>query len=241
MGIRKIEDEIDLKEAMRKKAAELKLKEMKAKASVENLTKESLDQMAKNHGVLLALNPGLKEEVKYLQKKYNISSSKIIKEQIKEEDVFGGIFSKIDDDKLGMLAYQRVLLRKDEIGIGLLPLSEVFDLVNTGELKGEIDIKDVLKAMQTLEKRGVIEEVKKLESGVVMIQFFPIQYTDDQVKIIELVKSKEQGFITLEDVIDELDWTQDRAFRALKSLEESGLAKFQENIIKGKRWFFPSL
>jgi len=241
LGIRKIEDEIDLKEAMRKKAAELKLKEMKAKASVENLTKKSLDQMAKNHGVLLALNPDLKEEVKYLQKKYNIPSSKIIKEQIKEEDVFGGIFSKIDNDKLGMLAYQRVLLRKDEIGIGLLPLSEVFDLVNTRELKGEIDIKDVLKAMQTLEKRGVIEEVKKLESGVVMVQFFPIQYTDDQVKIIELVKSKEQGFITLEDVIDELDWTQDRAFRALKSLEESGLAKFQENIIKGKRWFFPSL
>ncbi|TXT61710.1 MAG: hypothetical protein BAJALOKI3v1_750021 [Promethearchaeota archaeon] len=241
MGIRKIEDEIDLKEAMRKKAAELKLKEMKAKASVENLTKESLDQMAKNHGVLLALNPDLKEEVKYLQEKYNIPSSKIIKEQIKEKDVFGGIFNKIDDDKLGMLAYQRVLLRKDEIGVGLLPLSEVYDLVNTGELKGEIDIKDVLKAMQTLEKRGVIEEVKKLETGVVMVQFFPIQYTDDQVKIIELVKSKEQGFITLEDVIDDLDWTQDRALRALQSLEESGLAKFQENIIKGKRWFFPSL
>ncbi|MBD3210980.1 MAG: hypothetical protein GF311_00080 [Candidatus Lokiarchaeota archaeon] len=241
MGIRKIEDEIDLKEAMRKKAAELKLKEMKAKASVENLTKESLDQMAKNHGVLLALNPDLKEEVKYLQEKYNIPSSKIIKEQIKEKDVFGGIFNKIDDDKLGMLAYQRVLLRKDEIGVGLLPLSEVYDLVNTGELKGEIDIKDVLKAMQTLEKRGVIEEVKKLDSGVIMVQFFPIQYTDDQVKIIELVKSKEQGFITLEDVIDDLDWTQDRALRALQSLEESGLAKFQENIIKGKRWFFPSL
>jgi hypothetical protein len=241
LGIRKIEDEIDLKEAMRKKAAELKLKEMKAKASVENLTKESLDQMAKNHGVLLALNPDLKEEVKYLQEKYNIPSSKIIKEQIKEKDVFGGIFNKIDDDKLGMLAYQRVLLRKDEIGVGLLPLSEVYDLVNTGELKGEIDIKDVLKAMQTLEKRGVIEEVKKLDTGVVMVQFFPIQYTDDQVKIIELVKSKEQGFITLEDVIDDLDWTQDRALRALQSLEESGLAKFQENIIKGKRWFFPSL
>lgn len=241
MGIRKIEDEIDLKEAMRKKAAELKLKEMKAKASVENLTKETLDQMAKKHGVLLALNPDLKEEVKYLQKKYNIPSSKIIKEQIKESEVMGGILNRIDGDKLGMLAYQRVLLRKDEIGVGLIPLSEVFDLVNTGELKGEIDIKDVLKAMRTLEKRGVIEDVKKLDSGVVMIQFFPIQYTDDQMNIIELVKSKDQGFISLEDVIDELDWTQDRALRALESLEESGLAKFQENIIKGKRWFFPSL
>ncbi|MFO7797286.1 MAG: hypothetical protein R6W84_14165 [Promethearchaeia archaeon] len=226
---------------MRKKAAELKLKEMRAKASVKNLTKENLDEMAKKHGVLLALNPDLKEEVKYLQKKYSIPSSKIIKEEIEEKDVMGGRFNRIDYDKLGMLAYQRVLLRKDEIGVGLLPLSEVFDLVNTGELKGEIEIKDVYKAMVNLEKSGVIEEVQKLESGVIMAQFFPIQYTDDQVKIIEIVKSHGEGFISLEDVIDELDWTQDRALKALKSLEDGGLAKFRENILKGKQWFFPSL
>ncbi|MGM0470487.1 MAG: hypothetical protein ACQERB_17025, partial [Promethearchaeati archaeon] len=68
-----------------------------------------------------------------------------------------------------------------------------------------------------------------------------IQYTDDQVKIIEIVKSHGEGFISLEDVIDELDWTQDRALKALKSLEDGGLAKFRENILKGKQWFFPSL
>ena len=38
MGIRKIEDEIDLKEAMKKKAAELQIKDLQAKASVENFT-----------------------------------------------------------------------------------------------------------------------------------------------------------------------------------------------------------
>ena len=42
MGIRKIEDEIDLKEAMKKKAAELKIKDMEAKASVEKFTKDKL-------------------------------------------------------------------------------------------------------------------------------------------------------------------------------------------------------
>ncbi|MBD3194141.1 MAG: hypothetical protein GF317_03740 [Candidatus Lokiarchaeota archaeon] len=240
MGIRKIEDDISLKEAMRKKAAELKLKEMKAKASVDNLTKNKLNEMAKRHGVLLALNPDLKEEVKYLQEKYNIPSSKILKEQITENHVLSKRFNRIDHDKLGMLAYQRVLMRKEEIGVGLLPLSEVYDLVNTGTLKEEIDIKDVLKAMENLEKRGVIQDVKQLDSGVVMIQFFPIEYTDDQIKIIELVREKGQGFIVLEEIIDGLDWNQDRALRALKTLEESGLAKFQENIIKGKRWFFPS-
>lgn len=239
MGLRKIDDEISLREAMKKKGAELRLKEMQAKASVENLTKERLKEMAKEHGVLIALNPELKEQVRYLQEKFNIPSSKIITEQINEEDVLSKMFSRIDHEKLGMLAYQRVLIRKEEIGVGLVPLSEIYDLVNTGELKGEVDIKDVKKAMEKLLDNNVIEDVKELDSGVIMVQFFPIEYTEDQVKVIDL--AKEKGFLSLEEVCSNLGWTQDRALRALKSLEKSGLAKFRESILKGKQWFFPSI
>ena len=60
MGIRKIEDEIDLREAMKKKAAELKIKDIEAKAATENFTKERLNELAKRHGVILALTPELK-------------------------------------------------------------------------------------------------------------------------------------------------------------------------------------
>ncbi|MEJ2249779.1 MAG: hypothetical protein P8Y97_08975 [Candidatus Lokiarchaeota archaeon] len=95
--------------------------------------------------------------------------------------------------------------------------------------------------MKKLQKNGVIEDVKELDSGVIMVQFFPIQYTEDQVKIINLVKEKGQGVISLEDVIKGLDWPQDRALRALKTLEDSGLAKFRESILKGKNWYFPSI
>ncbi len=238
MGIRKIEDEIDLKAAMRKRAAEIKIKEIKAKASVENLTKERLRELAKRHGVILALTPELKNEVKMLQKKYNISSSKIMTEQIIEHDVLKK-FSKINHEKLGMLAYQRILMRKDEIGVGLLPLSEVFELINTGILKGNVEIKDVIKAMKLLKKKKVIEDVKKLESGAVMIQFFPIQYTDDQVRVMEVAKKSD--YLTIEKVCLEFSWSQDRTIKVLKTLEDSGLAKFSESLLKGKQWFFPSL
>ena len=78
MGIRKIEDEIDLREAMKKKAAELKIKDIQAKAETEKFTKEKLKDLAKKHGVILALTPELKGEVKYLQKQYNIPTAKII-------------------------------------------------------------------------------------------------------------------------------------------------------------------
>ncbi|MFX1418022.1 MAG: hypothetical protein ACFE9N_03770 [Promethearchaeota archaeon] len=237
MGIRKIEDEIDLKEAMKKKAAELKIKDMEAKASIEKFTKEQLRDLAKKHGVLLALTPELRQEVKELQKKYNIPSSKIITEQITEHDVLRK-FSKIDYQKLGMLAYQRVLMSKEETG-GIIPLSEVFELVNTGILKGNLEVKDVEKALKLMKKTRVIEDLIQLDSGVIMVRFFPIQYTDDESKVVEL--AKEKGVLTLEDVCADLAWSQDRAIRALESLERTGIAKFRENILTGKQWYFPSL
>ncbi|MHA1344585.1 MAG: hypothetical protein ACTSQG_11400 [Promethearchaeota archaeon] len=238
MGIRKIEDEIDLREAMKRKAAELKIKDIKAKASTENFTKERLRELAKKHGVILALTPELKDQVRDLQKKYNIPSSKIITEQITENDVLKK-FSKIDHEKLGMLAYQRVLMQKEEIGVGLMPISEVYDLVNTGILKEVLDIKDLLKALRILKKTRVIEELQELRGSSVMVRFFPVQYTNDQVKIIGI--AREKGYISLEDVCVALTWSQDRTLQTLKSLEDSGVAKFRESLLKGKQWYFPSI
>ncbi len=237
MGIRKIEDEIDLREAMKKKAAELKMKDMQAKASVEKFTKDRLRELAKKHGILLALTPELRQEVKELQKKYGIPSSKIITEQLTEHDVLKK-FSKIDYQKLGMLAYQRVLMSKEETG-GIIPLSEVFELINTGILKGNVEAKDVEKAMKNLKKNKVIEGITQLESGSLLIRFFPIQYTGDEVKVVEL--AKEKGVLTLEEVCINLDWSQDRALRALDSLEKTNIAKYRENILTGKQWYFPSI
>jgi len=238
MGIRKIEDEIDLREAMKRKAAELKIKDIKAKASTENFTKERLRELAKKHGVILALTPELKDQVRDLQKKYNIPSSKIITEQITENDVLKK-FSKIDHEKLGMLAYQRVLMQKEEIGVGLMPISEVYDLVNTGILKEVLDVKDLLKALKILKKDRVIEELQELRGSSIMVRFFPIQYTNDQVKVIGI--AKEKGYISLEDVCIALTWSQDRVLQTLKSLEDSGVAKFRESLLKGKQWYFPSI
>jgi len=237
MGIRKIEDEIDLKEAMKKKREELKMKEIEAKASVEKFTKERLRELAKRHGVLLALTPELREEVKELQEKYNIPSSKIITEQITEHDVLRK-FSKIDHQKLGMLAYQRVLMRKEETG-GIIPISEVFELVNTGILRGNVDLKDVEKALKILKKTGVIDDLTQLDTGTIMVRFFPIQFTGDETKVVEL--AKEKGVLTLEDVCVSLSWSQDRALRALDSLVTGGMAKYRENILTGKQWYFPSI
>jgi len=146
--------------------------------------------------------------------------------------------SRIDHEKLGMLAYQRVLMHKEETG-GIIPISEVFELVNTGILKNNFDLKDLTKSLKILKKTDVIEDIKQLDSGGLIIHFFPIQYTNDQVKIIELAKNK--GYVSLEEVCTELEWSQERALRALNSLEETGVAKYTESYLKGKQWSFPSI
>ena len=222
---------------MKKKATELKMKEMQSKASIDKFTKDKLRDLAKKHGVLLALTPELREEVKELQKKFNIPSSKIITEEITEHDVLRK-FSKIDHQKLGMLAYQRVLMSKEETG-GIIPLSEVFELVNTGILKGNVEVKDVEKALRLLKKTRMIEDITQLDTGTLMVRFFPIQYTGDESKVVEL--AKEKGVLTLEDVCASLEWSQERALIALESLENTGIAKYRENILTGKQWYFPSL
>jgi len=59
------------------------------------------------------------------------------------------------------------------------------------------------------------------------------------VKVIGI--AKEKGYISLEDVCIALTWSQDRVLQTLKSLEDSGVAKFRESLLKGKQWYFPSI
>lgn len=237
IGIRKIEDEIDLKEAMKRKAIELKQQELTAQAETREFAIDKIREIAIKHGVILALNPELREEVRELQEKFNIPSSRIITEKIEEADVLRKQ-RKIDHEKLGMLAYQRVLMEKEETG-GILPISEVFELVNTGILKGNLEYEDVVKSMQLLKKKKVIPEVRMLADGAMEIVFFSVQHTDDEAKVLSL--ASEKGFISLEEVCSQLSWSQDRALRSLNALEGSGFAKKDESYLRGKKWYFPSL
>ncbi|MHA1775684.1 MAG: hypothetical protein DRO88_08940 [Promethearchaeia archaeon] len=237
MGIREIEDRNRMRELMRKKAAELRMQRLESKTAITKMTKEKLAEIAKKHGVLIALDPDMQEAVEEIRKKFNIPKERIIKEQINEESVL--IRGKrISHDKLGMLAYQRVMLEKQETG-GLLTIPDVFDRVNTGVLQGKINLEDVEKAVKLLKRNNVIPELRRLENGVLIASFFPIQYTQDQAAILNLVKK--DGVITTGEVCKELNWSIERAERALQNLVDTRVARIVETFRTGKRYFFPSL
>ncbi len=236
MGIRDIQRKIKLDEEMKKKAMELKAQEVESKARTAKLGKERLAEIAKNHGILLAIDPSLKAEIEEIRKTYNIPKGRIISEQMTEEKCLKG--KKVDIENLGMLAYQRVLLEKDETG-GLLSIGEAFDRVNTGVLKGIVTTQDVEKAMDNLLKQKIISDIKELDSGVKMVSFFAVQFTADQSIILNLAAKK--GFVTLEEISMNLKWSTDRALRALEQMQQTGIARFDESFRTGKKWYFPSM
>ncbi len=189
MGLRELEKKMRLQDEMRKKNAEYKLKELENKAKIQKMTKARLTEIARKHGVLIAVDDTLKEEVERLKKEYNIKESNIIREMLDENDVMPGEIHHIEHEKLGMLAYQRVMLEKEETG-GLLLLTDVFDIVNTGILSGRITIDDVKKAITILKKKKVIPMIKTLDEDVILISFFPVQFTQDQSEILRYAQRK---------------------------------------------------
>lgn len=239
MGLRELEKKMKIEELKKKKFAEYQLKELENKAKIQKMTKARLTEIVRKHGVLIALDDSLKEEVEELKKEYNIKESNIIREMLDEHDVMPGEIHHIVHEKLGMLAYQRVMLQKEETG-GLLLLTDVFDIVNTGVLSGRITIDDVKKAINILKKKNVIPQVKKLNEDVMLISFFPVQYTQDQSEILKFAQRK-KGTCSLAEVRAELGWSEVRALRALENLEHTGIAKTDESFRTGKRWYFPSL
>jgi len=237
MGIREIEDRMKMRELMKKKAAELRMYQLENKSAITTMTKEKLADIAKKHGVIIALDPDMQAEVEEIRRKFNIPKERIIREQIREEDTLKG-GKRVIHKKLAMLAYQRVMLEKTETG-GLLTLPDVFERVNTGKLKNRITIDDVEKALKILKRDNVIPELKSLPSGVLMASFFPVQYTQDQAAILEIVGA--DGVLSTADVCKTLNWTIDRADRALQNLVDTRVARITETFRTGKQYFFPSL
>lgn len=237
MGIRDIQRKIRMKEEMRKKALELRAKEIESRTRVENWARDRLRQIAQKHGLLVALDPETRAIVEELRLEYNIPKSRIITEEVTEEMVLGKR-GKVDLEKLGMLAYQRVLFEKSETG-GLLTVPEVFSRVNTGALVGRVTLDDVTRAVRLLAKKKVISSVQEMENGVVLVSFFPVQYTEDHNRVLEVAAGK--GWTTLEEVCTKLDWNEERALRALKRLEASGAARLDESYRTGRKWYFPNL
>jgi hypothetical protein len=120
-----------------------------------------------------------------------------------------------------------------------MTLSEAYLLVNTGKLAQKLEIKDIENAVKILEKNKLIPGTFKLKSGVKIISFFPIEFTDDQNEVLSI--ASRSGFVTLEEIMLKTGWTKVRAQNALQALEQEGVTRRDESYAHGERYYFPGL
>ncbi len=242
MGIRELHDKMEKKKYMQKKATEFKLEEIKTDLETATETKEKLEELARKYGVVIATSSKLQDEVERIRKQYGIPKEAIITHVMFEEEVLKkgamGLGTKIDHEKLGMLLYQRAMLKRKENG-GIMTYAESYLLVNTGKLAQKLETKDVEKAVKILKKNNMIPGTRELKSGVKIISFFPIELTDDQNEILSIASRK--GFTTLEEVMLKTDWTKARAQNALQALEQGGITRKDESYAHGEKYYFPGL
>jgi hypothetical protein len=242
MGIRELRDRIEKKKYMQKKATEFKLEEIKTDLETAAETKEKLEELARKYGVVIATSPKLQDEVERIRKQYGIPKEAVITHIMSEEEILKKgpmrLGTKIDHEKLGMLIYQRAMLKRKENG-GIMTYAEAYLLANTGKLAKKLETKDIEKAVKILKKNNIIPGIKELKSRVKIISFFPIELTDDQNEVLSIASRK--GFTTLEEIMLKTDWTKARAQNALQALEQEGITRKDESYAHGEKYYFPGL
>lgn len=97
-------------------------------------------------------------------------------------------------------------------------------------------VEDVINDMS---REGLIPGVRTLGSGVKIVEFAVIDYSQDAQRILEI--ASERGWVTPEEAAVRTGWSLDRVLNSLRALEEQGISRVDESYSGGQRWYFPGL
>ncbi|MFW9981685.1 MAG: hypothetical protein ACFFE3_07200 [Candidatus Thorarchaeota archaeon] len=121
----------------------------------------------------------------------------------------------------GIMLFSELLVRLDESGWGTHP-DEIESIA--GEMA----------------KEGLIQGLSTIEGGALMVEFVPVALTNDPQQILSLAARKD-GRLSIEDVVVNLEWTEERVKNALVLLVSNGVAKEQKSYSKSTLYWFPGL
>jgi hypothetical protein len=117
---------------------------------------------------------------------------------------------------------------------GLVRLPALYSMVKTVKPSLNISMQDVEKVVRDLQKEGIMPGLREV-SGTKMVEMVPVTATPDQNLILEM--ASEAGKLDLERVLMKTKWTHERATRALKQMEELGIARYD---VTAREWTFPA-
>lgn len=239
-GLYEIEKKMEMDAAYKKKRVELMLKELEHMLQAISELRDKADTFEQTYGEVLEESPEFSEKATVIAHELGISlPGTAFTADMKEKP---GLIERLTGrgrfyDELGLQILDIARRRRKATG-GIMTLAEIVLLVNK-QRKQSISQVDVAKAIQNLANAQLIPGIRKLPSGIRIVELVPRELTKDQVTVLSM--ASRSGSTTLEDIMTKTQWNRERADAALKSLEAVGAAKIDKSYVHGTRYFFPGL
>ncbi|WXG45430.1 MAG: hypothetical protein WED05_01715 [Candidatus Atabeyarchaeum deiterrae] len=236
-GLHEIERKIALKQAFEKEKVDLMIQELEGMFNNVQGLRQRIEEFEKKYTELMS-SPEYRDKLRSLKEELGITemlpsqgrSSPTILQKLTGKGKFYNLLA---------LDILEVVGRKIKESGGILTLAEVALAVNKERLEQPVDLGDIIKAIETLQEAGLIPGIKTLPSGVQIVEFLPTEVDEDSNSILSL--AAEKGWITIEEAMLKTKWSRERLERALKSLENAGIARIDVSYAKGTCWYFPGL
>jgi hypothetical protein len=228
------EDGEGREDTWRKKRAEFIQKESSKILETRQLLKDWIRRSIDDYG---NIPPKIRERVDNVGRDFGITIDEVL-EEVMEEKVFDKK-GNLDHDKLAILLLKKAERLRETNG-GIMTLAELQLALSKGKASSDrIQSEDIRKSVEILVERKLIPGFRKLNSGLTIVCFFPIEISPDQN--IVLAMAGEKGWTTLEEVMVRTRWSKERADMTLKALEDSGVSRLDPSYSGGKKWYFPGL
>ncbi|MHA1972946.1 MAG: EAP30/Vps36 family vacuolar-sorting protein [Candidatus Hodarchaeales archaeon] len=238
MGLRRIEEKLTQEVEMKRKGAKLALESLEVMSKkVKNLHKEleKLEQKYKND---FKKNPDLSKKLMAIRKELGLPEALGIFEISKKSRLTGRLKNKEEYHNYLALRILEIGKADREKTGGMLSLSEIAIRLNDESRGITTSITDMTKALDLLERNGMIHKVREI-SGVKVVEFVDSKLSKDHERILELA-AQYNGQIGLSELLRHTSWTIERLNRALDSLIKQRIA-YKSDTIDGVVISFPAL
>ncbi len=123
---------------------------------------------------------------------------------------------------------------------GLMGLAElIVEVVRRLPELESVTYNDVIEAVNRVSDHGLIPGIRTLRGGVKVVELRPLELRRDQADVINLAAMK--GYVSVEEVMMQLKWSEDHARQVLSSLVDTGMAVADIRFSTGGRYYFPGL
>lgn len=121
---------------------------------------------------------------------------------------------------------------------GYISLANLYTALKDQVPDVKFSVKDIENACKNLQKQSLIEGISE-RSGVKIVEFVPVSLGKDAERVFSLAVDK--GFVTLEDVVLNTKWEQQRVIRVLEGLVKQKIARKVSSLDSGYQYYFPGL